>query len=66
MVHAIGFPKAQDAINKEAEHLDRAAHGKMSKAAWRNAMGLACGGVSGDTRFCQIIGETAIFFIFFV
>ncbi len=25
------FSKAQDAINKEAEHLDRAAHGKMSK-----------------------------------
>jgi hypothetical protein len=23
--------KAQDAINKEAEHLDRAAHGKLSK-----------------------------------
>ena len=24
--------EAQDAINKEAEHLDRAAHGKLSKA----------------------------------
>lgn len=67
MVHAAmprGFSKAQDAINKEAEHLDRAAHGKMSKA-WI-AMDNWPGGVSGDIRFIEIIRETAHFFIIFV
>lgn len=64
-----GFSKAQDAINKEAEHLDRAAHGKMSKAAWI-AIGVGLGGyleIYIYIRFSETSGETAhFFFIIFV